>query len=72
MDPHLMSLQETIQYVFYGLISFIAAWGVAVLAGMKSSIETLNVKIAIVIERSDQHDKILDKHDSRLSKLEDT
>lgn len=67
MEPH---LNEMIQYGFYGLMSFVATWGVAVLSNMKTSIDTLNIKLAIVIERSDHHDKMLDRHDTRLSKLE--
>lgn len=67
MEPH---LNELIQYGFYGLMSFVATYGVAVLSSMKNSVDTLNVKIAIVIERSDQHDKILEKHDNRINKLE--
>lgn len=69
MEPH---LNEMVQYGFYALMSLVATYGVSVLASMRGSIDTLNVKIAIVIERSDQHDKILDKHDTRLSKLETT
>lgn len=67
MEPH---LNEMIQYAFYALMSGVATYGVAVLSSMRTSIDTLNVKIAIVIERSDQHDKRLDKHDNRLEKLE--
>lgn len=72
MELHATSINEIIQYGFYSLISFIAAYGVTVLASMRTSIDALNIKIAVVIERSDQHDKILEKHDSRLEKLEES
>jgi hypothetical protein len=61
MEPH---LNDLIQYAFYGLFAFI---------GMRvvKSIDELNVKIAVVVARTDQHDKLFDKHDTRISKLED-
>lgn len=56
-----MDFIEFAKYIFYGLMGGVASYGVYVLAKIQASIEELNVKVAVVISRSDSHEKRLDK-----------
>ena len=67
MEP---KLAEVIQYGFYALMSLVTSYGVTRLSSLVKSVDTLNVEIAKVIEKSAWHEKELTKHDLRLSKLE--
>jgi len=58
-----MDFQAFVSWCFYGLIGGCAVYGVAILAKMNESIQDLNVKIAVVIEKTGSHEKRLDKHD---------
>jgi len=43
---------------------------VKLLASLEKSVEGLNIKIATIIERTSNHEKQIDLHDSRLRRLE--
>jgi len=58
-----MEFAKFVEWVFYGLIGGCAVYGVAILSKMNESIQDLNVKIAVVIEKTGSHEKRLDKHD---------
>lgn len=59
------------QWAFELIVSGGIVYGVSVLGGLKKSIEELNVKMAEVIARMTHHEKTIDKHDERLSKIEE-
>ena len=61
---------QFVQWSFELIVSGGIVYGVAVLGGLKKSIEELNVKMAQVIERMTHHEKAIDKHDERISKIE--
>jgi hypothetical protein len=63
--PHFM------QWAFEGIIAGGIIYGVGILGGLKKSIEELNIKMALVIERMTHHEKAIDKHDERLAKIEE-
>lgn len=49
----------------------VCVYGVNVLTQMKNSIDSLNDKVARLIERTDWHSRELEKLDHRISKIED-
>lgn len=59
-----------IQWVFYGLIVYFAYDLKSTLKDMSSSVESLNLKIAVVIEQTENHKELLDRHDTRIYNLE--
>lgn len=66
-----MQFSEFVQYCFYGVASGGTMLGVKILWSLKDSIDTLNKQIAIIIERTTYHEKQLEKHDERLSRIEE-
>lgn len=52
------------QALFYTMATAIAGYGVYVLSKLQTSVEELNIKIAVVVEK-------LDSHEKRLTRLED-
>jgi hypothetical protein len=66
-----MEYQRFIEWIFYGVISGVAVHGVRVLAKMGESIDSLNAKMAVVLERQDWHGRELEKQDNRITRLEE-
>lgn len=56
-----MSFSQFIEWVFYGSIGFAAFRMVGILDQLQASVESLNVKIAVVIQRSDNHEKRIER-----------
>lgn len=56
------------------ILSFLAAGGIYWLGSelhkMRNSVETLNVRMAEMLQRSMHHEKQLEKHENRISSLE--
>lgn len=44
--------------------------GVKYLSSISGNLSKLNEKIAVLYERSDSHDKTLERHDDRISRVE--
>lgn len=59
-----LELVELMQAGFYGLLSLVALQVAGTLRDLKKSIDDLNVRIAVVIER-------MGSHEQRLKSLED-
>lgn len=59
-----------IQWGFYGLLLYFAYDLKTTIKVMSRSVERLNLKIAIVIEQTENHKELLDKHDERIYNLE--
>jgi len=54
--------QQFIVWAFYGIVSSCAIYMVRLAGKLQTSIEELNVKIAVVIVRSENQEKTLDIH----------
>ncbi len=39
---------------------------------MRSSVETLNLRMATLVEKSIHHDRMIERHENRIEKLENT
>ena len=59
-----------IQWGFYGLLLYFAYDLKATIKSMSKSVESLNLKVAVVIEQTEGHKSLLDKHDERIYNLE--
>lgn len=62
---------EWIDWAAKGFASFIAYQIWRNLSGLYHSIEHLNTKMAVVLERTLRHTKEIDKLDTRIRKVED-
>jgi hypothetical protein len=65
-----MEYADFVQWVFYGVIGGSTVYGVSILQKMGKSIEQLNVNVAVLLERTNFHERQIEKHDDRISKLE--
>ena len=65
-----MQFPDFVQWCFYGLMGGSVVYGVTILAHLKNSIDTLNEKIAVVIEKTSWHEKILDRHSAAIEQLQ--
>lgn len=59
-----------IQWAFYGLIVYFAYDIKSTIKAMGTSVENLNLQIAVVIKQTENHKEMLDKHDERIYNLE--
>jgi hypothetical protein len=60
-----MDFQEFAKWLFYGLMGGVGTYGVYILNQMKDSVEKLNINVAVVIERTENHEKRLDRLENR-------
>ena len=67
-----MNFPQFVEWVFYGIIGGSSVYAVNVLSDLKSSIEKLNERVAVIIEKTAWHEKQLEKHDERINNLETT
>jgi hypothetical protein len=65
-DVKKMQFNDFIQWAFLGVIS----GGVAILYAMKGTMNELNVKLAVFVERLEHHGELIDKIELRLSEIE--
>lgn len=68
-ESNMIEWQEFLRWAFYGGLGWVAYRGVTILDQVKESIQTLNTQIAVVIEKTTQHEKRLDKHDEQIEEL---
>lgn len=69
-------MQETLQFaqfvnwLFYGLLAYVAVDIMKSIREVKGSIATLNTQVAVVIAQTETHKEVLDRHDERIHSLE--
>ena len=59
-----------VEWAFFGLVGGSAVYGVSILAHLKLSIDTLNERVATIIEKTAWHERELRRQDERIQKLE--
>jgi hypothetical protein len=60
---------QFVQWAFYGLITIIAMYTARSIKKLVSSVELLNKNVAVIIEKTKWHEKIIDKHDREIDAL---
>jgi hypothetical protein len=65
-----MKFDEFLSWGFTGLISGILIYGVKVLQDIKSSVEQLNERMATIIEKTQWHEKEMERLNNRISAIE--
>lgn len=63
--------QSLIDWIMKAILGGIFSYAVHILSEMKNSIESLNEKVAKVIERTEWHSKELEKLDYRMTRIEE-
>ena len=58
-----------IDWAFKAIIGGVLYVGLGSFRRMTDSVEALNVKIAVLIERTENHSKAIEKHDERISEI---
>lgn len=66
----MMEFNNFVEWVFYALLSGAVIYGVGILKGLKNAVETLNVSVATIIEKTSWHEKELERLDKRIRDLE--
>lgn len=59
-----MDFPKFIEWAFYGIVGGSSVYLVSIISGIKESIDKLNVNMAIIIEKTSNHER-------RIEKLED-
>lgn len=57
----MIQYQDFIQWLFYGVVGGSAIYGVQILGKMKESIDSLNINVATLLERSASHEKRIER-----------
>lgn len=65
-----MRFHHFITWVFYGALAFAGYRVVEIMDRLESSVNELNVKMAIVIQQNAIHERQIDSHEGRLRQLE--
>lgn len=65
-----MKAQEWISWALQALLLAVYTWGVSELKGLSTSVQELNVKMAVVVERDSSRSIQIDKLENRVEKLE--
>lgn len=72
MEEQAIELAQMIEWGFKAVVSGGVIYGVRVISNLQKSIETLNIKVAVVVERTATHKEALIRHDERIKLLEIT
>lgn len=64
-----MDFAQFVQWVFYGVVGFAALLAVNILSGLRRSVDDLNNRIAIIIEKTIWIEKTLDRHQDEIERL---
>lgn len=67
-----MEFKEFASWAMQGLIGGGVIYAASVIGKMRDSVEALNQSIATIIERSNWHERVIEKHEDRISELEAT
>jgi hypothetical protein len=62
---------DFVTWFFYGVLGGGVVYGVRMLADMRDSMVSLNIKLAQVVEKTTWHEKEIRKHERRLLRLEE-
>jgi hypothetical protein len=62
--------QIFVDWAFKGMIGGALYLGLVSFKRMTEAVEALNVKIAVLIERTEHHAKTIERHDERISNIE--
>ena len=65
-----MEFKQFVEWAFYALVSGCFTYGVYILNELRKSVADLNNHVATIIEKMSWHERMLDNHDGRISKLE--
>jgi hypothetical protein len=65
-----MPIENLVQMIFQIAVTSVSGIGIKFLYDLKKSINELNVKVAVVIEKVSNHEKQIDEHAERISSLE--
>lgn len=66
-----MEFMEFVSYVFYGILGSSAVLSVNILTRLSRAVEDLNVKLAVLIEKTAGHEKWLEKHDVEINNIKE-
>jgi hypothetical protein len=69
--PESLKFSYFVGWGFQALIVAIGAWGVSELSSLSKSVQELNVKMAVVVERDQIRGNEISDMKARISKLED-
>lgn len=64
------SVTEVMQAVFLMILSGLGVVATRILARLNDSVNKLNERVAVIVERSEWHDRALEDHGIRLKSLE--
>lgn len=64
-----MEFSQFVTWCFYGVVGFAALFAVNILSGLRRSVDDLNNKIAIIIEKTIWIEKTLDRHQDEIERL---
>lgn len=65
-----MQFDQFVSWAFQASLTGAVIYGVTLLGRMRDSIDELNIKVAVIIERTASHEKTLDFHNDRITKIE--
>ena len=65
----MIEYNQFIQWLFFGVVGFAAIFSVRILSSLKDSVDNLNVKIAIIIEKTVWIEETLDRHQAEIEHL---
>lgn len=66
-----LNFSQFVGWVFQALLLAVGSWGVSELSALSESVQQLNVKMAVVLERDANRSNEILEIKSRLVKLED-
>lgn len=58
-----------VEWAFYGIVGGASVFAVNILAKLRDSVEALNVRVAVIIEKTETHEKILERHEGEIKNL---
>ena len=65
-----MEFSKFVEWGFYSLVGGSVVYGVTILAHLKNSIDLLNEKIAVVIEKTSWHEKLISQSQEDIKSLQ--
>lgn len=65
-----MNAIQLVSWGFEAAVVGIFGWGVAEIGKIRTSVESLNIGVAKIVERTETHGKEIDRHDERIRQLE--
>lgn len=53
-------------WLFYGVMGGCSVYGVSILSGLKCSVDSLNIKVATLLERTATHERRIEKLENKV------